>query len=181
MAVAVACAGLSLVLAVAMLGISGYFVYTKSRIDPVARVDAIVVLGGDHDGRQEYGIELAQQGISRNVVLSDWLTGAEATAKYCAIVDTRFVVRCVRPVPSTTRGEALFTRRLAAENGWTSILVISWRYHLPRARYIFGQCFEGEIRMRPVPRDYRRSLAAWEYTYLYQTFGFAKAFLQGPC
>ena len=78
-------------------------------------------------------------------------------------------------------GEALFTRGLAAEHGWTSVMVISWRYHLPRARYIFSQCFDGEIVMRPVPRDYDFSAAHWEYIYLYQTVGFVKAFFQGRC
>ena len=168
--------------AVAGLGVVGHFAYTKSRVDPMRPVDAIIVLGGERDGHEEYGIELARQGVSPNVVLSHpYRTGDRKMAEFCAIQDQRFAVICVPPQPRTTRGEALFTRDLAAHHGWTSVMVISWRYHLPRARYTFSQCFDGEIVMRPVPRDYDFSVAHWEYIYLYQTVGFVKAFFQGRC
>ncbi|QTJ69926.1 YdcF family protein [Rhodococcus sp. ZPP] len=169
-------------LAVAGLGGMGYFVYSKSRIDPVKPVDAIIVLGGEHDGREEYAMELARSGVSRTVVLSNaYGTRNQRMAVFCATKDTRFTVSCIPPVPETTRGEAQFTRQLAEQHGWNSVLVVSWQYHLPRARYIFSQCFDGEIIMRPVPRAYNFSLAEWEYMYLYQTVGFAKAFVQGSC
>ncbi|WAM16828.1 YdcF family protein [Rhodococcus sp. JS3073] len=164
------------------LAAGGYFVYTDSEFDPVRPVDAIVVLGGEDDGRVQYGIELARHGVSQNVVLSDWFLGtSKKMAAYCATKDPGIVITCFPPTPPTTRGEAMFTSDLAAQHNWKSLLVISWRYHLPRARYIFSQCFKGEIVMRPVPRDYNFSLAEWGYTYLYQTVGFAKAFLEDPC
>jgi len=172
----------ALVLFIAIMGGAGFFVYTKSRVDKVKPVDAIVVLGGGHDGREQYGIELARQGVSRSVVLSNPYSRRDTRmAKFCATKDPRFTVTCIPPVPATTRGEALFTRELADQHDWNSILVVSWRYHLPRARYIFSRCFDGDIVMRPVPREYNFSLAEWEYTYLYQTVGFAKALLQGQC
>lgn len=178
----VVAATVTLVTAIAAVGIVGYPIFNKSRVDPVRSVDAIIVLGGEHDGREVYAFGLARQGVSRNVVLSDsYGSGDKKMAGYCATTDSRFTVTCVRPQPSTTRGEALFTRELAAQHGWTSIMVISWRYHLPRARYIFSQCFDGDISMRPVPRKYDFSLAEWESTYLYQTVGFAKAVVQGSC
>ena len=168
--------------AISASSVVGYFIYTKSRVDTLRPADAIVVLGGEDDGRVQYAMELARGGLSKNVVLSDWFSGtSKKMARYCATRDPRFTVSCVIPNPPTTRGEALFIRELAALHGWESVLVISWRYHLPRARYIFSQCFDGEIIMRPVPRDYDFSLAEWEYTYLYQTVGFAKAVLQGEC
>lgn len=173
---------ITLVAAITAIGIIGYPVYNKSRVDPLKSVDAIIVLAGEHDGREAYGIELARQGVSKDVVLSDPYSDRDKKmVGYCATKDSRFTVTCVAPQLATTRGEALFTRDLAAKQGWTSIMVISWRYHLPRARYIFSQCFDGEISMRPVPRDYEHSLAKWEYTYLYQTVGFAKAIVQGSC
>ncbi|MFE7416423.1 YdcF family protein [Rhodococcus sp. NPDC057529] len=162
------------------LGAGGHFIYATARADSIRPVDAIIVLGGERDGREEYGIDLARQSISTNVVLSNPYGPRErGMAEFCATRDPAFTVTCVRPQPSTTRGEALFTRDLAAQHGWTSVMVISWRYHLPRARYIFSQCFDGEIVMRPVPRDYDFSVAHWECIYLYQTFGFVKAFFQG--
>lgn len=171
-----------LALVIAGVGVTGYFLYSKSRVDALKPVSAIVVLGGEHDGREAYAIALARQGVSNNVVLSNphW-SGDKEMAAYCALEDPSITVHCVRPNPATTRGEAQFTRELAAEHGWTSVLVISWRYHLPRARYIFSQCFSGEVLARPVPRDYDFGPAEWEYNYLYQTMGFAKAFIQGDC
>lgn len=101
--------------------------------------------------------------------------------KYCDKKASKYTVLCVDPVPSTTRGEAIFTQQLAQERGWKHVIVVSWRYHLPRARFIFGQCFDGEVTMRPVPRTYDFSLVQWEYTYLYQIAGFVKAGVQGGC
>ncbi|QYB00084.1 YdcF family protein (plasmid) [Rhodococcus sp. USK10] len=180
--------GLSVGLAISWLvlsvviGVCGYPLFNHSRIDPLQQVDAIVVLGGDQDGREAYGIDLARKGLSSSVVLSNpYYPPSKSMLKACATVDENFTVTCVRPSPPTTRGEAMFTQELAERNGWDTVLVISWRYHLPRARYVFSQCFGGNTVMRPVPRDYDFSLAEWEYTYFYQLAGFAKAFFQGPC
>ena len=60
-------------------------------------------------------------------------------------------------------------------------MIISWRYHLPRARYIFGNCFPGRVLARAVPRDYAFNLADWEITYAYQAVGTLKAAVQGGC
>ncbi|MFZ2172731.1 MAG: YdcF family protein [Rhodococcus sp. (in: high G+C Gram-positive bacteria)] len=172
----------AVVVAVTFVGASGYVLYNHARVDAIEPVDAIIVLGGDHDGRVEYGIRLAEQGVSKNVVLSNPYTHTtKAMSKVCDTRPKSFSVTCVPPAPATTRGEALFTRELASRYGWDSVLVISWRYHLPRARYIFSQCFPGKVLMRPVPREYDFSLAEWEYTYIYQSVGFVKALIQGSC
>ncbi|MDQ8027603.1 MAG: hypothetical protein REJ23_02675, partial [Brevundimonas sp.] len=39
--------------------IVGYFLFYRSHEDTLRRADAIVVLGGEHDGREQYGIDLA--------------------------------------------------------------------------------------------------------------------------
>jgi uncharacterized SAM-binding protein YcdF (DUF218 family) len=84
----------------------------------------------------------------------------------------------------TTRGEAILTRRLAQEHGWKTVVVVSWRFHLPRAKAIFEKCFSdapGALIMRGVPRKYDFPLAHWEFTYLYQDVAMAKNFLEGDC
>jgi uncharacterized SAM-binding protein YcdF (DUF218 family) len=178
----IGCVAVALVVLVAMVGVAGYSVYNKAGADSIEAVDAIVVLGGAHDGREDYGIELARRGYARNVVLSDpYNVGDVAMRTACAAKGANFAVTCVSPVPATTRGEAVMTRRLADEHGWDRIMVITLRYHIPRARFIFSQCFGGEILMRPTEDCPRYSLARWEYNYLYQTFGFVKAFVEGHC
>ncbi len=42
-------------------GTVGYQLFTRTHDDPLREVDAIVVLGGEHDGREDYGIELARR------------------------------------------------------------------------------------------------------------------------
>jgi hypothetical protein len=84
----------------------------------------------------------------------------------------------------TTRGEALLARTLAVERHWKRIVVVSWSYHLPRARFIFSQCFSHQadaVIMRAVPHDDPRSLAEWEYISLYQEFALIKAGIEGTC
>lgn len=170
------------VLVVSVVGVGGYFAFTKARVDPVAKADAIIVLGGEHDGREAYGVALAEQGVANTVVLSDPYGAADKTMqKYCGTSTDTYEVLCEAPVPSTTRGEAIFTEKLAEERGWKHVVVVSWRYHLPRAKYIFDQCFSGSVTMQAVPRTYNFSLVYWEYTYLYQLAGFAKAAVQGDC
>jgi uncharacterized SAM-binding protein YcdF (DUF218 family) len=163
-----------------LLGAIGYVLFTRAQIDPIGKADAIIVLGGEHDGREAYGISLAEQGVADTVVLSNPYGPYDKKMRaFCASGSDTVRVICEKPVPSTTRGEAIFTQRLAQQYGWKHVVVISWQYHLPRARYIFGQCFDGSVTMRAVPRTYDFSLAEWEFTYLYQLAGFVKAAVQG--
>ena len=73
----------------------------------------------------------------------------------------------------------MFTQRLAYERGWKHVIVVSWNYHLVRARYIFGQCFDGTVTMRAVPRAYDFERCRVGGVYLYQYSGLAKAAVLG--
>ena len=166
------------------LGISGYLVFTNATVDPLQKVDAIAVLGGEHDGREDYAISLARAGWARTVVISNpYWDGDPIMKRVCGGVPEVEVI-CRRPEPMTTRGEAAFMRQLADERSWSKVMVLSWRYHLPRARLIFRQCFSadpGATVMQAVPRRYQYSPLAWEFVYAYQWGGLAKALAQGKC
>lgn len=165
-------------------GATGTLFFAHARPDPLAKVDAIVVLGGEHDGREAYGLKLAEQGYASTVLMSDPYGPRDPVMKRLCRRQADIEVICRPPVPSTTRGEALMTRALAEQRGWRSVIVISWRYHLPRARRIFDVCFGAPDRtviMRDVPRTYPFSVAQWQYTFLYQYGGFVKAEIQGSC
>ncbi len=173
----------ALVLILFLNGASGTLLFARATADPLVRVDAIVVLGGEHDGREAYGLRLAEQGYAGTVLLSDPY-GMDAVMKKACQPRTEIRVICRAPVPSTTRGEAVMARELAEAHDWHSIIVVSWRYHLPRARKIFDECFATPARrviMRDVPRHYPLSVAQWQYTYLYQYGGWVKAEIQGRC
>ena len=165
-------------------GASGTVFFAHARPDPLVAADAIVVLGGEHDGREAYGLRLAQQGYAPTVLLSDPYASTDSVMKKSCKPRPDIEVICRRPDPSTTRGEAMMARTLAEARGWQSIIVISWRYHLPRTRRIFDQCFTSPTRTvvaRDVPRAYPFSVAQWQYTYLYQYAAWVKAEVQGPC
>lgn len=174
----------SIVLLLFCNGASGTIIFAHARVDPLARVDAIVILGGEHDGREPYGLELAERGYTDTVLISNPHGRNDAVMKTVCQPRRDIRVICQRPAPMTTRGEAMMARKLAEKYGWHSIIVVSWRYHLPRARRIFDQCFSAPGRsviMRDVPRSYPFSVALWQFTYLYQYGGWVKAELQGEC
>ena len=165
------------------MGISGYVVFTHAVVDPLVRADAIIVLGGEHDGREDYGLSLVRAGWAPTVVLSNPYPDDDPVMRRVCNVDD-VDVSCIRPEPLTTRGEALFARRLADQRHWQRVIVISWRYHLPRARLVFRQCFNtpnADAVFAETPRRYRFSVMKWEVVYAYQWGGLAKAALQGKC
>ena len=165
-------------------GVIGFVVFSRARSDQLQHADAVIVLGGEHDGREAYGLQLAHAGWAKTVVLSDPYAPGDPVMRAACRPSGGVEVICRAPVPSTTRGEAEIMRRLAAQRGWTKIIVISWRYHLPRARLVFGQCFsadEGAVVAEAVPRSYHLSFVHWELVYAYQWGGLIKALWQGDC
>ena len=154
----------------------GYFLFTKPHVDALTQADAIVVLGGDRDGRIDYGLSLAREGYADTVVIADSYGEDDREIKQaCASGDTTVTVVCFVPDPFSTRGEAMFTARLARERGWKHLIIVSWNWHMVRSRFIFEQCFDGRLTMRPVPRDYDYHVGNWIFTYAYQYSSLAKA------
>lgn len=178
-----AASGLVAVLIVA--GIGGYLWLGRIGDDPLQPADAVIVLAGTHDGRESYGLELARQTGAGTLVLSDpYPANDPVMRRACTGRHRSVTVLCRRPVPATTRGEARQAYTLAREHHWRRIVVVSWSYHLPRARFIFSQCFSdrpGDLIMRAVPHHGSRSLAEWEYISLYQGFAAIKAIALRAC
>jgi uncharacterized SAM-binding protein YcdF (DUF218 family) len=145
---------------------------------------AVIVLGGEHDGRADYGISLARNGSTPTVVISNpYPAGDPITRRVCSQSDGIEII-CLRPFPSTTRGKADMVRRLGLQRSWSKIIVVSWRYHLPRARLVFRQCFSdrpGAVVMEAVPRRYNYSFLRWDYVYVYEYAGLVEALVHGEC
>ena len=121
--------------------------------DPHA--DAVVVLGYGYD-RVEVGRQLAASGAAPNLVISwsdsmrkrqegllpplagQWLEACDGDyGTYRSF--------CIVPAPNTTVGEAIAFRDLAAEQGWTSVIVVTEVSHLRRALTVFEEDFDGEV------------------------------------
>jgi uncharacterized SAM-binding protein YcdF (DUF218 family) len=177
--------GLVVVGLLGLMGASGFILFTNAPVDRLQRADAVVVLGGEHDGREDYGISLAHEGWAPNVVLSDpYPITDPVMRRACAQSGGGVEVLCVRPSLLTTRGEAEMVHGLATQHSWSKILVVTWSYHLPRARLVFRECFSpdpDDVVMLGVPRLYTFSPAHWEFIYAYQFAAFAKAVVLGDC
>ncbi|MDQ1744170.1 MAG: hypothetical protein QOE23_2509 [Pseudonocardiales bacterium] len=168
-------------LALLLVWLAGCFLLVvHPSVDRPVRSDAILVLGSPSvDGRLEEGLRLAAAGYADTLVISiGWAKGRQRIAA-CADNDPRYRVICFQPDPPTTRGEAEEVGRLARQQHWNSVLVVTSTYHLSRARLIVGRCMPGTVRMVDTPA--RPSLGGWAYQFAYQTGGFAKALLHPSC
>ncbi len=150
-------------------------VYVTPQRDQPAPADAILVLGGAHDGREELALRLARDGYAPLVLLSDPYDGSPLVNRICH-GGYSFEVRCFDPSPRTTRGEGRELARLAEERGWRRVIVVTFTPHISRARYILGRCWSGELLFAD-PRP-RLSPARFAWDYLYQSAGYAKAFTE---
>ena len=70
-------------------------------------------------------------------------------------------------------------RRLASQNGWRTIIVVTFQPHISRARFILDQCFDGDLVMVASPAQL--SVPKWAFQYAYQTAGYVRAVSQPGC
>ena len=112
--------------------------------DRVAKADAVMVLAGEKR-RLPIALELVERDVAPVLVISDGLDPRWTLAnRLCRFGDPARIV-CMRPEPYSTRGEARLAARLAREHGWDSLVVVTTRFHLFRARRLFERCFDGEL------------------------------------
>jgi len=162
------------------LVVGGLPVYVHPQVDPLRHADAILILGGEDYRRYPFGFELGVQGWAPTVVVSNphgpddaWLTN------YCATPHPQLHLECFVPHPATTKGEGQELRRLAEQHGWRTVIVVTFRPHVSRARFILEQCFTGDLVMVASPAD--TSVPSWAFQYVYQTLGYLRAVVQPGC
>lgn len=162
--------------------IAGVPVFVRPQIDQLRHADAIFVLGGEGYSRYPFGMSLQIQGWAPIVVVSNphgprdvWLNNFCVTPH----PDLNLNMRCFVPDPPTTKGEARELRRLAASYGWRTVIVVTFRPHISRARFILEHCFDGDLIMVASPAQI--SAARWASEYIYQTAGYVRAVLDQNC
>ncbi len=165
---------------VTIAAMAGWPVYVRPQTDPLRHADAIFILGGPTYDRYPFGMDLGLQGWAPTVVASNpngpndpWLS------KTCAKPPDGLRLQCFIPDPGTTKGEARELRRLAKQNGWRTVIVVTFRPHISRARHILQECFDGNLIMVASPATISPTL--WAYQYLYQTAGYIRSVLQPGC
>lgn len=159
---------------------AGVPAYVRPQVDQPRRADAVLILSGPYHGRYPFGVELAGRGWAPNLVISN-PGGADnpRLTDLCATQRPDIAVHCFVPDPPTTKGEGRELRRLAEKYGWHTVIVVTFRPHISRARFILERCFDGDLVMVPGPS--RISAARWAFEYLYQSAGYVRAVLQPGC
>ncbi|TSE00492.1 YdcF family protein [Skermania sp. ID1734] len=146
---------------------------------PLQPADAVVVLGGATYERFRYGIQLAEEGLAPQVLISNSAGPRDPVMTRICDTPARVSITCFLPVPWTTRGEAQEIRTVAAERGWRSIILVTSTDHLYRARYIVGRCFTGQIQLATYPQT--RGISELLFAWAYQTGGWLRALTQNGC
>jgi uncharacterized SAM-binding protein YcdF (DUF218 family) len=149
------------------------------RINQVSHADAIVVIGPADDYRLAEATTLLQAGVSHRVIVSRPPTTYLGALEFCAHPPAHAEATCFSPSPATTRGEAEEVARLASANHWTSVIVVTSKYHVSRARMIFDRCLDGQVDV--VSAHQTITPLRWAYEYAYQSAGYVRAFLQSGC
>lgn len=164
-----------MVLVVAVAVVALWPVYVRPRTDIPAPADAILVLGGAHDGREQLGLRLAREGYAPRVLFSDPYENSGLVNRICH-GGYSFEVTCFDPSPRTTRGEGRELARLARADNWRRVIVVTFTPHISRARYILEKCWDGELLFTDPEPDL--SVLRWGYDYVYQSVGYIKAFFE---
>jgi uncharacterized SAM-binding protein YcdF (DUF218 family) len=121
--------------------------------EPAAHADAIVVLGDDnfYADRATHGAELFRQGVAPLVVASG--RKLRPNAALSELMDHDLIERGVPKEKimrfthdaDSTREEASALAKLAGEQHWRSLVVVTSNYHTRRVRYIYGKIFPSGI------------------------------------
>src|SRR6476646_1285616 len=118
--------------------VGGQPVYVRPQIDQLRSADAIFVLGGYGEGRYDFGLDLEAQGWAPTIALSNPNGPADPEmTDFCATPPhLKLQPHCFVPDPPSTKGEAKELRRLAEQYGWRTVIVVTFRPHISRARFI---------------------------------------------
>jgi uncharacterized SAM-binding protein YcdF (DUF218 family) len=141
-----------------------------------ARVDAIVVLGGQGD-RLDRGLQLARQDRAPVLIISRGLPHP-VPGRICSLRSRALTVICFAPSPRTTQGEAEFVSRLASRRHWRSVALVVTPDQVIRARIRLERCYAGHIYVVTTPLP----VLEWPYQIAYQWGAmFKEEVLQRSC
>lgn len=146
-----------------------------------SRADAVLVIAGADDGRHAVAADLIREGYSENMVVSNPLGERDLAGHNMCTgegVPEGTTTWCMNPEPVSTTGEALTFARLADEQQWDSVVLVTNHPHHQRVRMNFSQCTDLDIDVISV-NDLDRSIAA-DYL-LWEFGGYVKFILTQPC
>ena len=144
--------------------------YLDATVTP-AQADAIVVLGGEGGGfmRTRHAVALYAAGVAPVVVFSGGTlasTGIACTSTALSVEVASGLgipeqAMILAPEAQSTLDEAANLRTLAEAEGWTTLLVVTDRFHTRRARQTLAAYLPGVSIQASAPDDPLYSPARW--------------------
>jgi uncharacterized SAM-binding protein YcdF (DUF218 family) len=139
------------------------FLWSPWEASPPKRASAVVVLSGDH-ARLPRALALVRDGVAPVLAISSvrrtprWRE-ARRLCRVGRYAGARVV--CFLAVPFSTRGEAETVSRLARARRWSSLVVVTSRFHVTRARMLFRRCWRGPLAVVGVASTWWRLPEDW--------------------
>ncbi len=136
-------------LALAVVGVAGvlltlvWFVGPSTHaMETVPPADAVVLFAGATD-RLDTAVQLMENGAAPSLVIPNG-TDIEDAEDLCE-GEASFEVVCPTTDEVTTAGEARAIGQIAGERGWSSLIAVTSVYHVHRATYLLGRCYDGPV------------------------------------
>jgi hypothetical protein len=145
--------------------------YVFPPTDETSEVDAVFALGPISALTIEAAHEISRENGGVPILMS--VPEAEARSKRLNVQCEEPGVVCRVAEPFTTSGEARLANGVSAKHGWKTIAIVANVGQVTRARYIFGRCYQGQVRV--VSAGVPGTFLDWAERYAYQTAAFVKA------
>ena len=123
--------------------------------DPIAPVDAVVVLSGDDGNRLSMAADMRSKGFVDNLVITDSSSLASSRlareAQQAGFPSASIYITKLQV--DSTLDEAIAVREFAQDKGWDALMIVTDPYHSLRTRIIFRRELAGsgiQIYVRPV-------------------------------
>ena len=137
-----------------------------------SHVDAALILAGPgYADRIAVGAQLAEQRRAAAFLISRGTPHSQPGS--CPRYPGGVRVICFNPSPATTQGEAQFAGRLARQQRWKSVAIVTIAPQDTRARLRMRRCYPGSVYVLTTPP----ATADWPYEIAYEWGATLKALL----
>jgi uncharacterized SAM-binding protein YcdF (DUF218 family) len=130
------------------------FLLPKDDLLPGHKADAIVVLAGS-EKRLPVALDLMRRHVAGTLVVSE-TSAVDDAARFRLCHGAKphgYRLICQRATPFSTRGEARMAAALARQHHWLSLIVVTSRFQLFRAKRLFARCTSAKLVMRGTSSD----------------------------
>lgn len=177
-----------LVLITVWLGHVTLNIVAPAQAEPSDNIDAVISLAPQYD-RLVTAQQIYDQSGAGHLVVSyfpedRYLAGPgaaeediEPVAAYCTDIDPAYIT-CATPDHATTLGEAAMINRIATTDSWTSLTVVTSKYHAFRTRLILDRCLDADLRVDVVFSEVHFNAELWMRYIIYENAAYLKAQLE---